>query len=51
MHHRAEVVITEELDKIEEKEYINKALKTCGYPHWALIKAISHFAEKIRKPG
>ena len=39
LHHRAEVVVSEEDDKAEEKEHINNALGKCQYPAWALKKA------------
>lgn len=40
LHHRANTVITDELDKTEEKQHINKALRNCGYPKWAIDKAV-----------
>ncbi|XP_078582762.1 uncharacterized protein LOC144865701 isoform X2 [Branchiostoma floridae x Branchiostoma japonicum] len=39
LFHRAETVITDPQDKQKEKLHITQALKTCGYPTWAIEKA------------
>ena len=36
LYHRADTVVTEESDRIKEKDHIDNALNTCGYPQWAL---------------
>ena len=40
LHHRADTVITDPVDKEEEKDHINTALQACGYPPWAIAKAL-----------
>ena len=40
LHHRAESVVSDPEDVRQEKTNINKALHACGYPTWAIHKAL-----------
>ena len=35
---RCDTIVTEEQDKKKEQKHIHSAMKTCGYPDWALQK-------------
>ena len=43
---RADVLITEENDKLKEEAHVRKALNKCGYPNWAVQRK----KEKEKKP-
>ena len=34
LYERADNIVTEQEDTIEEIQHVNKALSTCGYPKW-----------------
>ena len=40
LYHQADTVVTDDLDRQVEKSYFNIALAKCGYPKWALKKAV-----------
>ena len=40
LYHRADTVVTDNLDRQEEKSHVNSALAKCGYPKWALDRAV-----------
>ena len=52
LYHRADTVVIDDLDRQAEKSYVNSALAKCGYPKWALEKAIPYvkgFSEALNK--
>jgi hypothetical protein len=40
LYHSANTVIAELDDQSSEKEHISAALAACGYPQWAITKAV-----------
>ena len=40
LHNRAKTIVSEQEDKDLEVSHVNSALKTCGYPKWAITRAI-----------
>ena len=47
LYHRADTVVTDDLDRQEEKSHVNSALAKCGYPKWALKRVVK---PKPKKP-
>ncbi|XP_072019492.1 uncharacterized protein [Amphiura filiformis] len=47
LYHRADCIVTNPVDKEEEKSHINAALENCGYPNWALTELLNQ--RKTRK--
>ena len=50
LHHRAMSVITEERDQQEELAHVTSALKTCGYPDWALRPRANTTQHEVTQP-
>ena len=50
LYHRADTVITNPTDVIEEKEHIDQALAKCGYPEWAFDRISKPKQIKSRTP-
>ena len=46
LHQRGEVVTTDKKDLRNEIDHVNKALKTCNYPKWAIKKVAKHMKDK-----
>ena len=55
LYHRADTVVTEDLDRKAEKSHVNSPLAKCGYPKWALDRAVNPKQKKAPpadpKPG
>ena len=49
LHQRAEVVTSDKKDLKNEIVHVNKALKTCNYPEWAIKKVAKHMKDKKEK--
>ena len=49
LHQRAEVVTSDKKDLKNEIVHLNKALKTCNYPEWAIKKVAKHMKDKKEK--
>ena len=47
LYHRADTVVTDDLDRREEKSHVNNALAKCGYPMWALERAVKPKQKKV----
>ena len=47
---RCNSVVSEEEDKILEREHINEALQRCGYPAWSL-KKVQHHMNRVKPPS
>ncbi len=41
LFHRAETIVTQESDKINERAHLRQALNTCGYKDWVIDKALN----------
>ena len=49
LHQLAEVVTSDKKDLKNEIVHVNKALKTCNYPEWAIKKVAKHMKEKKKE--
>ena len=47
--HRAETVLTQWNDIVEEKRHVGEALKKCGYPDCAWVDVVSDLAKRARE--
>ena len=41
LYHWVDTVVTDGLDRQVEKSHVNSALTKCGYPKWALDRAVT----------
>ena len=49
LYERSDNIITDEKDRQEEIQHINKALQNCGYPPWAFRQVRESLDNKMPK--
>ena len=49
LYHRAETVVMQWDDIVEEKRHVGEALKKCGFPDWALVDIVTGMVKRARE--